>query len=98
MNMVNDRSDARRLAWLAVGLFVGGLLLPFASYVVLTGAAGLPQQRALNISAALGAVCELLALALGVVGWRHLPGKVAGVGSGLLIGMVLLGFVALMFR
>jgi hypothetical protein len=97
--MAGDRSDTQRIAWLALIFFVGGLLLPFALYPILVSRfVELPHQLAIGISVATGAVCELLALALGVVGRRHLPGKVAGVGSGVLIGLTLFGIVALMFR
>ena len=97
--MTDDRDKTLRIGWLALGLFVGGLLLPFVVYPVLVSRlVELPHQRAVNISAAIGAVCELLALILGVVGWRHPPGKVAGIGSGVLIGLVLFALAAFVFR
>ena len=96
--MADDRSDTQRIAWVALILFVGGLLLPFFVYPALTQLAELPLQRAINISAAIGAICELLALLLGIVGRRHLPGKVAGIGSGVLIGLTLLATLLFVFR
>ena len=97
--MADDRGATLRIGWLALGLFAGGLLLPFAVYTVLVSRlVELPHQRAINISAAIGAVCELLALALGVAGRRHLPGKVAGIGSGVLIGLVLFALAAFVLR
>ena len=96
--MADGRNDARRIAWLALILFVVGVLLPFAVYPVLIRLAELPHQLAVNISAVIGAVCEVLALVLGILGRRHLPGKVARIGSGVLIALVLFGLVAWVFR
>jgi hypothetical protein len=91
-------ADDRRIAWLALILFVGGLILPFAAYPCLTRLAELPHQRAAVLSAAIGATCELLALALGIVGRRHLPGKIAGVGSGVLISLTVIGLATWVLR
>jgi hypothetical protein len=52
----------------------------------------------MNISAATSALCELLALVFGVGGRRHLPGKVAGVGSRVLIGLTHSAFISRVFR
>ena len=97
--MVDNRSPMRRIAWVAIGLFVAGLLLPFITYAIFVSRwMEVPHQRAVNIAAGIGAACELLALALGVIGWRHVPGKVAAIGAGGLIGLVALAVVTWMFR
>ena len=89
----------RRIAWVALGLFIAGLLLPFIGYALFVSRwMELPHQRAVNIAAGIGAVCELLALALGIVGWRTVPGKVAAIGAGALIGLVILATVTFLFR
>jgi hypothetical protein len=87
--MVDERGTTRSIGWLALGLFIAGLLLPFVSYAILISRLlGLSPQLALNVAAGIGAVCELLALILGVIGWRHLPAKVAAIGAGVVIGLV----------
>src|SRR5262249_31230226 len=97
--MAGDIGATRQIGWLALVLFVGGFLLPFAvSPLLVSRLVELPHQRAVNLSAGIAGVCELLALVLGVVGWRHPPGKVAGIGAGVLIGLVLLATVAFVLR
>ena len=96
--MTDDQTANSRIAWLALGLFIAGLLLPFVLYAILVSRLlELPDQRAGNIAGWVGIVSELLALAFGVIGWRHAPGKIAGIGSGVLIGLLLLAFVAYIF-
>lgn len=97
--MLDDHDSTRQIAWLALGLFVAGLLIPFALYAVLVSRfLGLPHQLAVNIAAGVGAACVLLGLILGVVGWRHPPGKVAAIGSGVEIGLIVSMFVAFVTR
>ena len=97
--MAGDFDATRPIGWLALVLFVGGLLLPFAIYPILVSRfVELPSQRAVNVSAMIAGGCELLALVLGVVGWRHPPGKVAGLGAGVLIGLARFAAVAWILR
>jgi hypothetical protein len=93
-----ERDDVRGIAWLALGMFVGGLVLPFVAYPVLLRLAAVSHQVAIRSSAWLGLVCELLALVLGVAGWRRLPGKVGGIGSGVLLGLVLIAVACFLYR
>ena len=76
--MESRRSDSELMAWLALVLLIAGLLLPFAAYPVLVVLVLILHQAAAQLSAAIGMACESLALILGVVGRRYLPGKVAG--------------------
>lgn len=92
------RDESRRIAWLALALFVGGLVLPVVAFPVLVHVVAVSHQVAIRSSAGLGLACEALALVLGVAGWRHLPGKVAGLGSGALLGLILLGLASWFFR
>ena len=96
--MESRRSDSELIAWLALVLFIAGLLLPFAAYPVLVGLVLIPHQAAAQLSAAIASVCELLALILGFVGRRYLPGKVAGIGSGVIVGLTLFALVRLFYR
>ena len=96
--MADEGHSSRRIGWLALSLFVGGLLLPFALYELLKEVVKMPIDRSSYLSLGVGAVCELMALIFGVVGWRHPNGKVAGIGSGALIGLTLFVTVAFFFR
>lgn len=93
-----DRETTRRIAWLALFLFIGGLLLPLVIYPLLCYLAGLPHRSAINLASAFWAICELLALILGVVGRRQLPGRIAAIGSGLVIALVVFAIAAFVFR
>ena len=57
------REESRQVAWLALALFVGGLVLPFIAYPALVRLAAVSHQPAIQASAVLGLACELLALA-----------------------------------
>ncbi len=86
--MVENRETTRRVAWLALGLFMAGLLLPFVIYAILVSRLlGLAHYQAVNVAASVGAGCELLALLLGLSGLRHLPAKVAVGGAVVVIGL-----------
>jgi hypothetical protein len=87
--MVENRETTRPIAWLALGLFMAGLLLPFVIYAILVSRLlGLAHYQAANVAAGVGAGCELLALMLGLIGLRHLPAKVAAGGAVVVIGLV----------
>jgi hypothetical protein len=96
--MVENSNDTSRLSWVALGLFIGGLLLPFLIYPILTGLLNVPHQTALNIAAGFGGVCELGGLTIGLAGWRYLPGKVAVIGSGVVISLVVISIIFWLFR
>jgi hypothetical protein len=96
--MVDNTNDTSRLSWVALGLFIGGLLLPFLIYPILTGLLNIPHQTALNIAAGFGGVCQVGGFTIGLVSWRCLPGKVAGIGSGAAISLVLLSLLLWIFR
>jgi hypothetical protein len=97
--MEDNREPTRRVAWLALGLFIAGFLLPFVTYAILVSRlVGLSHQLAVNVAAGIGAVCELLALILGVIGWRYMPAKVAASGAGVMIGLVVFAAVAWVVR
>lgn len=91
------RDQARAIAWLALSLFVAGVLLPFVIYPVCRFL-GFAEQPAARVAAGFGAVCEVLALTFGVVGRRSLPGKLAAAGSGAIIALVAFAFAAFVFR
>jgi hypothetical protein len=81
-------TKTRPARW-AFFLFIAGLLLPFCAYAVLVG--GLlnwPDKMAAKFAVFLCAACELLAIVTGVIGWRHILGKTATVGSGMIIGLM----------
>jgi hypothetical protein len=87
--MVENLETTRRVAWLALGLFMAGLLLPFVIYAILVSRLlGLAHYQAVNLAAGVGAGCELLALVLGLIGLRHLPAKAAAGGAVVVIGLV----------
>src|SRR5690349_21179321 len=93
--MVENREMTRRVAWLALGLFISGLLLPFVIYAILVSRLlGLAHYQAVNVAAGVGAGCELLALILGLIGLRHLPAKVATGGAVVVIGLVVFAAMA----
>ena len=97
--MAYDLGATRRIARVALGLFVAGLLLPFVVYAILVSRLlEMPHQKAVNVAAVVGAVCELSAFISGVIGWRHPTGKVAVIGSCLLIGLVMFAATAWVFR
>ena len=96
---MENRATTRRVAWLALGLFIAGFLLPLVIYAILVSRLlGLSHQFAVNVTAGIGAVCELLAVILGVIGWRHLPAKVAAGGAGVVFGLVMFAAVAWVVR
>jgi hypothetical protein len=97
--MVDNRGTTRWVAWLALGLFIAGFLLPAITYATFVSRPlGLSHQQAVNLAAGIGAVCDLLALLMGVIGWRHLPAKVAAGGAGVVIGLVVFAAVAWVVR
>lgn len=97
--MVENRESTRRIAWLALGMFIAGSFLPFVIYAVLVSQfLGLSHKQAVNVVAGMGAGCELLALILGVMTWRHLPAKVATGGAGVVIALVVFATVAWLAR
>jgi hypothetical protein len=96
--VLESTNHSSRLSWVALGLFIGGLLLPFLIYPILTGLLKAPQQTALNIAAGFGGVCQLAGFIIGLASWRCLAGKVAGIGSGTVISLVLLSLLLWIFR
>jgi hypothetical protein len=95
--MSTSSGTVRGIAWLALFLFVGGLLLPFVLIVALTFAS-MSVDSAAPVAMGFGVLSELLGFALGLVGWRHVPGKVAAIGAGLVVGLVSFATVSLLFR
>ena len=63
-DMQDGANGTRGIAWLAFFLFVGGLLLPFVLYVVLTSLARMASEDANRIAIAFGAIFELLGFVL----------------------------------
>jgi hypothetical protein len=93
--MVDNRETTQRIAWLALGLFIAGLLLPLFIYAILVSRLlGVSHHQAVSVAAGVAAMCELLALILGLIGLRHLPAKVAAGGAAVLIGLVVFVAVA----
>jgi uncharacterized protein (TIGR03067 family) len=88
-NMQESSSTTRRVAWVALVLFVAALLLSSAMFVVFVNLGDVSRTSVATITTAAGVgFAWLLALILGVVGWRHAAGKVAAIGA------VLLGVLA----
>jgi uncharacterized protein (TIGR03067 family) len=80
--MHDGSSTSRGIAWTALVLLVGGLLLPFAAFLVLIGFTNVSRTSAATITMAVGVgFAWLLALVLGVVGWRHPAGKITSIGA-----------------
>jgi hypothetical protein len=96
--MHNGSSTTRGIAWLALFLFVGGLLCPFVLFVALTALAKMSPDSATGIAMGFGAISELLGLVLGIIGWRHTAGKVATIGVGLLVALALVGMLSWVMR
>ena len=90
--MPDSSKTTRGIAWLALSLFVGGLLLPFPLYALLTSFAVTPRDTATFIAIGVGMVSGFLALILGIVGWRNIEGKIAALGGGglLAVGLFIL--------
>ena len=85
-------NTARGFAWVAMLLFVGGILP--VGYAVAVGANGV-QQSSSEQFWALGvtALLEFSALIIGVGCWRYTSAKIAAVGSGMLIALALCVFL-----
>jgi uncharacterized protein (TIGR03067 family) len=87
--MQDSSSTSHGVAWMALVLFVGGLLLPFAAFLVLITFADVSRTSAATITMAVGiGFAWLLVLVLGVIGWRHAAGKITAIGA------VMLGVLA----
>jgi hypothetical protein len=95
--MRDGTSTTRSLAWVALSLFVAGLLMPFLLFAALR-LAKLPPTAAAQIAFGFGTASELLAFVLGLVGWRHTPGKVAFLGAGFVVGLTAFAVVSFVFR
>jgi uncharacterized protein (TIGR03067 family) len=86
--MQDDSSTTRGVAWIALALLVGGLVVPLTTFVVLTRLADVSPTSAAAIALAVGVgVAWLLSLALAVVGWRHAAGKITAIG-GVMLGVL----------
>jgi hypothetical protein len=86
---MNDASSTTRgVVQVALLLFVGGLLLPFATFVLLASFVDVPRTSTATISMAGGVgFAWFLALVVGVVGWRYAAGKVTAFGAVTLAGL-----------
>jgi hypothetical protein len=73
------------IAWIALVLTIIGLTSPF---LVVSFAS---DEQATGF----GLVCVIIVLILGVISWRHLPGKIAAIIS--LIALVLFGIAYMRF-
>jgi len=89
MNDTNDQQRSSVAKW-ALFLFIFGLLAPFV--LILLVLAFSPAKRpwdaveqAVPFAVALGVIAEVLALILGIVGRRHVAGKIAWIGAAVVV-------------
>jgi hypothetical protein len=85
--MSDDRDSTRAIAWFALILFTSGLLMPFIIWP-LGRIATASDHGAFQLAALYAAVSELLALFLRIVGRRNPPGRIALLGSAIVITVV----------
>jgi hypothetical protein len=92
---MNDANGNDRLfiARLALVLFVGGLLGP----IVIATAWGKSDAAALT-TAGLALIAEVLALFLGIVGRKHLAGRIGMFGAAVVLGLALLSAAVALLR
>jgi uncharacterized protein (TIGR03067 family) len=84
--MADGSSPTRGVAWIALALLLGALLLPLATLVGLTRFADVSPASAATITLAVGfGFALLLSLALAVVAWHHAAGKITAIG-GVMLG------------
>jgi len=95
---MNEANDPQRssVAKSALFLFIFGLLAPpVLVLLVLAFSEARPPDRAVEEAApfavALGLIAEVLALILGIVGRRHVAGKIAWIGATVVIGLAIAG-------
>src|SRR5687767_8510206 len=80
--MPDGSSSTRGVAWIALVLLLGGLLLPLATLVGLTRFADVSLASAATITVAVAVgFAWALSLALAVVGWRQTAGKITAIAS-----------------
>jgi uncharacterized protein (TIGR03067 family) len=78
----NGRRAMPGIAWTALILLVGGLLLPLGIFVILNHFAVVSRSVAATIAVACGAgLVWLLVVILGVAAWCHAAGKVTAIGA-----------------
>lgn len=86
--MADGSNHTRGVAWIALALLLGGLLLPLATFVGLTRFADVSPASAATITVAVAVgFAWALSLALAVVDWRHAAGKFTVVG-GVVLGVL----------
>ena len=101
---MNGTSDPQRsfVAKSALVLFILALLAPFVLILLLLAfSPAKPPQKAVDeavpFAVALGLIAEGLALILGIVGRRHVAGKIAWIGSTAVVGLALVAAGLMLF-
>ena len=94
---MNDTHDQQRsfVARWALFLFIFGLLAPLVLILLVLAfsTAKAPWeavQRAVPLAIALGLIAEMIALILGIVGRQDVAGKIAWIGSAVVLGLALI--------
>jgi hypothetical protein len=87
-----SESDRSYVAKCGLFLFLFGLLAPFVLILLVMAFAGTrppmtAAEDAAPFAAALGGIAEILALILGIIGRRHVAGRVAWIGVVVVLGV-----------
>jgi hypothetical protein len=82
--MPNNHQTNRTLGWLALSLFIGGLLGPIVLFVILK-IINASEETQRWVPLVFAAIAQVLALPLGIIAWRQITGKIGAIGAGILV-------------